>query len=126
MKRLLFLLSVILPIMAQSAIVQIDGINYELKESKKTASVASGEYSGEITIPSQVTYENITYEVVAIKSSAFAKTQITKITLPSSINTIHIEAFEDCTSLTNIGNLPTKLKEISTEYTVPPTLLEGL
>ena len=37
MKRLLFLLSVILPIMAQSASVQIDGINYELKESKKTA-----------------------------------------------------------------------------------------
>ena len=102
MKRLLFLLSVILPIMAQSAIVQIDGINYELKESKKTASVASGEYSGEITIPSQVTYENITYEVVAIKSSAFAGTQITKITLPSSINTIHIEAFEDCTSLNTI------------------------
>ena len=74
MKRLLFLLSVILPIMAQSAIVQINGINYDLSKSTLTAKVASGEYSGEITIPSQVTYESITYEVTEIKSYAFART----------------------------------------------------
>ena len=74
--------------MAQSAIVQIGGINYDLSKSTLTAKVASGEYSGEITIPSQVTYESITYEVTEIKSYAFEETQITKITLPSSINAI--------------------------------------
>ena len=88
--------------MAQSAIVQIGGINYDLSKSTLTAKVASGEYSGEITIPSQVTYESITYEVTEIKSYAFEETQITKITLPSSINAIHGYAFEDCTSLNTI------------------------
>ena len=102
MKRLLFLLSVILPIMAQSAIVQIGGINYDLSKSTLTAKVASGEYSGEITIPSQVTHESITYAVVEIKSYAFEETSITKLTLPSSIETINQYAFDDCTSLHTI------------------------
>ena len=102
MKRLLFLLSVILPIMAQSAIVQIGGINYDLSKSTLTAKVASGEYSGEITIPSQVTHESITYAVVEIKSYAFEETSITKLTLPSSIETINQYAFDDCTSLNTI------------------------
>ena len=88
--------------MVQSAVVQIDGIKYDLNKSKNTAAVASGEYSGEIIIPSQVTYQGIIYEVTEIKSSAFARTQITKVTLPSSINTINGWAFEDCTSLNTI------------------------
>ena len=88
--------------MAQSAIVQIGGINYDLSKSTLTAKVASGEYSGEITIPSQVTHESITYAVVEIKSYAFEETSITKLTLPSSIETINQYAFEDCTSLNTI------------------------
>ena len=88
--------------MVQSAVVQIDGINYDLNKSKKTAAVASGKYSGEITIPSQVTYESVTYAVVEIKSYAFKETSITKVNLLTCIETINQYAFEDCTSLNTI------------------------
>jgi hypothetical protein len=61
MKKIYFLfLLMLLPLLVNAHKVEIDGINYNLNTEVKTAEVvakSSGEYGGEITIPSIVTYD---------------------------------------------------------------------
>ena len=70
--------------------------------------------------------------VIAINTDAFrGQTDIVKVTLPDSIETIGINAFEGCSSLANI-NTPSSLKEIGSgafrgckalkSFTLPDTL----
>lgn len=78
-------------------------------------------YSGNITIPQQVTYNNRQYTVVGIGNSAFGTyhngssryhgTSITGIVLPNTIRYIGNSAFCKCENLTNI-ELPKSLKTI--------------
>lgn len=77
-------------------------------------------YSGHVTIPSTVNYNNRTFEVVGIGYAAFGyhsygddaygygyPTQITAVTLPSTIRYIRDQAFQGCT-IESI-NLPSSL-----------------
>ena len=62
-------------------------------------------YSGltEITIPSSVTYNNITYTVTSIGENAFENcSNLTSITIPNSVTNIGYCAFYGCSSLTSI------------------------
>ncbi len=71
-----------------------------------TVEVTSGntKYSGDITIPSSVTYNGITYAVTSIGSNAFRYcTSLTSVTIPNSVTSIGINAFEDCSSLTSVS-----------------------
>ena len=81
---------------------EINGINYKLNTKDNTAEVVSGTYSGEIIIPSSVSYDGKSYSVVSIGSSAFAGQNILKITLPNSITKINSYAFRNCTGLNTI------------------------
>ena len=60
-------------------------------------------YSGDITIPENVTYDNVTYNVTTIGSWAFFYcTGLTNITIGNSVTTIGESALEGCSGLTSI------------------------
>ena len=70
---------------------KIDGIYYNLKKYSRTAEVKSNpnKYTGEVVIPSSVTYNNETYRVTGIDDQAFYQcTELTGLTIPASITYI--------------------------------------
>lgn len=98
----------------------IDGIYYRLCDHLAMVEMPSKEgeygntalYSGTISIPASIYYKSITYSVVGIDDSAFAKCiGLTTITLPNSVTRIGNNAFQGCNSLTSI-NIPNSVKEI--------------
>lgn len=58
--------------------------------------------SGDIVIPSTVTYNGNTYTVIAVGNHAFEDASLTSIVLPSTIKTIGIGAFADARKLKQI------------------------
>ena len=112
MKKLftLFLLA-FLPLMASADPVEIDGICYSLSTVVNSqtsvvtheATVTSNGYTGEIVIPESVVYEDVTYTVTSIGSSAFFRCSgLTSITIPNSVTSIGSSAFSGCTGLTSV------------------------
>lgn len=114
-KQILFILSLLLPLMAHADKVQIDGIYYNLNTDIKTAEVTSspyGNYTGSIVIPQSVVYGGSTYHVTSIGSSAFSDCRgLTSVTIPGSTSIISSYAFKNCTSLSSI-TIPGNVKEI--------------
>ncbi len=106
--RKLYILTILLllPLVANAEKVEIDGINYNLNTEAKAAEViarSSGEYTGNITIPSTVTYKETVYNVTSIGDQAFKWcSSLTSITIPSSVTSIRNNAFYWCTGLTSI------------------------
>ena len=94
---------------------------YDFDSSTNTASVTykensyssyNNEYTGEVVIPSTVTYEGEEYNVTSIGDEAFYYCySLTSITLPEGVTSIGSSAFEDCYSLTSI-TLPKGVTEI--------------
>ena len=85
---------------------EVDGIYYYITSYREmTVNVTSGDekYSGDITIPSSVSYDGKDYIVTSIGSSAFEDcTSLTSITISDGVTSINGDAFEDCTSLTSV------------------------
>ena len=72
----------------------------------------SDEYSGNVVIPSSVTYSGNTYAVTSIGDYAFSRCSgLTSITIPNSVTSIGWFAFEGCSGLTSvtIGNSVTSI-----------------
>lgn len=89
----------------------VDGISYEIIEDSQNVSVAAGTltYSGDIVIPSTVTYDNCTYKVTTIGNSAFTNsTDLTSVAFPESLTKIGSYAFYGCSGLTALS-LPNSL-----------------
>ena len=104
MKKLfILLLSLSLSIMANAYDACIDGIYYNFNKEAKTASVTCKElktepytyptvitdYSGDIVIPSTVTFEGETYVVNEIGHYALEQCSLTSLTIPSTITAIN-------------------------------------
>ena len=106
MKKLLLLFfTLLLPLVASAYGVNIDGICYNLRDYNYTAEVISSnpQYSGEVTIPTPVTYNGYLYRVTSIGARAFdGCSELTSITLPNSVTSIGQYAFHDCSGLTSI------------------------
>ena len=107
MKKVLLLLGLMLLPLAVHAVSQkIDGIYYNLNPTAKTAEVVfrvKYQYSGDIVIPSSVTYEEIEYSVIGISANAFrGSSELTSVTIPSSVTSIGDGIFSGCTSLSSI------------------------
>lgn len=93
---------------AQADKVKIGDLYYDLYSTDNTAAVTSpsslSEYSGDIIIPSSVTYEGITYNVTYIKSYAFRNcTGLISINIPNSITGVGDNVFYGCTGLVTIS-----------------------
>ena len=92
--------------------IKINGIFYNINYTTKTAEVTYknpieiifGEnYTGDITIPSTITYNNDIYSVTAIGEGAFRDcSALTSITIPNSVTSIGEGAFWGCSGLTSI------------------------
>lgn len=84
--------------------IKIGSIYYDLY-SNKTAVVCrvsngDAEYAGNINIPAEVVYEGETYKVTDIGSHAFEDcSELTSVTIPTSIYEIGQYAFSNCTKL---------------------------
>ena len=132
--------------------VTIDGIRYILDTYNKTAEVTYSanlnigrNYSGDIVIPRQITYNSNKYNVTRIGERAFTgnnsstyitsisipnsvksigkeafwrSTLITSVTIPNSVTSIGISAFEGCTGLTSVTlpNSITSIEESTFDY----------
>ena len=92
---------------------EVDGIFYNiLSEEDRTVEVTYkgsysdeyfGEYSGNVVIPANVTYEGTTYSVTTIGYGAFYFCNyLTSIEIPNSVTTIGYGAFGNCIGFTSI------------------------
>ena len=63
----------------------------------------SSKYSGDITIPSTVTYNGTTYDVTSIGDKAFYECQsLISLTIPECLTSIGKEAFYNCVKLKSV------------------------
>ena len=91
---------------------EIDGIYYNFSGNEAIVVYGSPKYSGEVTIPSSVTYDGTTYSVTSIGDWAFEGCSgLTSVTIGNSVTSIGVGAFEDCSGLTSvtIGNSVTSI-----------------
>ena len=123
-KTYLLFLMMLLQVAASATPVKINGIYFNLFSSNFKAVVTNsnggnglgatgtGSYSGQITIPSSVTYNGTTYSVTSIGPNAFQNcSSLTSVTIPNSVTEIGSSAFSSCTSLTSV-TIPNSVTEI--------------
>lgn len=81
-----------------------DGIKYRLHNSTLTADVAGYEstLSGDVVIPSSISYDSKTYSVTFIDEDAFDSCDIISITIPDSVTSIGDGAFHSCDKLVSV------------------------
>lgn len=91
---------------AASAKFQVGGMSYNItSETDLTVAVASNSpaYSGDMTVPATITYENKEYKVTSIEKTAFQSCKkLTALSLPATMTAIPASALSFCTSLTGI------------------------
>ena len=115
-----------MPLASMAYDFEVDGIYYKLTGSSSVAVTSKGDgrwssdytgsYSGDITIPSTVNYNNKSYAVTSIGDSAFYYcSSLTSIAIPEGVTSIGSSAFEGCSSLTSI-TIPEGVTAIS-DYT---------
>ena len=84
----------------------IDGINYSVITKGQVATViklSSGQYSGDIVIPSSIIVENVECRVTEIGEGAFEGClKLKSVVIGNCVTTIGNKAFSGCSSLTSI------------------------
>ena len=113
-KLLLTLLISIMSLSASAYHFMVDGIAYDITSDSESVSVTyttsayptaskHSSYSGNIVIPSKVTYSGKTYTVKVIDFDAFCWCDgLTSVTIPNSVTSIGQSAFESCSGLTSV------------------------
>jgi len=93
---------------------KVDGIYYEIHGTNVYVTHYNyhNSYSGNVTIPSTVTYNNTTYSVTSIGNRAFEDCSgLTSVTIPNTVTSIEDHAFYYCSGLTSI-NIPNSVTSI--------------
>ena len=93
---------------------KVDGIYYKIIDNEASVTYKSyryydhdphyeSDYTGDVVIPSTVTYNGKTYPVTSIYNHAFYYCRtLTSITIPNSITSISWDAFWECAGLTRV------------------------
>ena len=120
MKKISFLfLALVCAMNIMAETVKIDGLYYSLGTT--TATLVKDQTSDQstykayinVTVPASVYYNNYTYPVTTIGTSAFEYcSNLQSVTLPNSITVINTDAFYGCTKLGDV-NLPEGLTTIN-------------
>ena len=89
---------------------------YKIHNSNSVWVVRSPGIQGNLIIPSQVVHNGYVYPVTEIDESAFSETGVTNhgltsVVIPNSVTAIRYRAFEGCTNLTSVS-LPSSLVSI--------------
>lgn len=96
-QRLLFLVFCLLVAGKTFAAVEIGGINYNLSEATKEASVARSSFNGELVIPDFVEVEGTVYKVTKIDPRSFINCiNLTSVSIPETVTSIMAGAFYKC------------------------------
>ena len=92
---------------------EVDGIRYEIGENNTVSVIGNmKQYSGDVVIPSQVTYDGTIYSVTSIEKNTFHRNSaITSVTIPNSVTSIGESAFGACTKLSTVS-IPNSVTEI--------------
>lgn len=122
MKKLLVSLVLSFIVLASKAInFTVDGIYYYTIDDERVSvkvdyyydqtaqKIVYRYYTGNLTIPSSVTYQEKTYKVTRV--DLWGCSELTSISLPSTLEEIGEGGFSDCSQLTQI-TLPESLKKI--------------
>ena len=98
------LLSVLMSMPVSAYDFEKNGIYYNIEGDHVSVTYSgNGVYTGSVSIPSQVTYDGVTYPVTAIGEWAFEGGEgMTYLSIPSSITSIGEYAFIDCGSNINV------------------------
>jgi hypothetical protein len=119
-RLLLFVISLLLPIIASAEKVLIGGIYYNLTAVGETYTAEvtfdmSNPYTDEVIIPSFINYYGNDYTVNAIGQDAFADcSDLTSITIPNSVTSIGLRAFQSCSKLNSI-TIPNSVTSIGSK-----------
>ena len=121
MKKItLTLLAVMACTLSFAETVKINGLYYSLGTTTATlvkdqsSDLSTYKAYTSVDVPASVTYNNYTYPVVTIGTSAFEScSNLQSVTLPNSITAIYTDAFYGCSKLEDI-NLPEGLTTINT------------
>lgn len=98
----------------ESIEIILNGIKYRLNIDK-TAEVLANDYSGDIIIPENVTYNDVTYRITSLENGCFNDcSYLTSISLPDGITSLGKNCFYSCDKLTSIS-LPEGLTSLGNE-----------
>lgn len=87
----------------ESIEIILNGIKYRLNIDK-TAEVLANDYSGDIIIPENVTYNDVTYRITSLENGCFNDcSYLTSISLPDGITSLGKNCFYSCDKLTSIS-----------------------
>ena len=114
-KKVLILLFLLLPMMANAYSFSDGTFAYNINNDKQTVTVVANTnaYSGDLVIPATVTNEGQTYQVTEVGASAFKNcTRLYSIQFPEGLKIIGNNAFVGCTGLESV-KLPNSLEQIN-------------
>lgn len=112
---------------------EVEVVNPSLHPLSNNGNPGVSTYTGEITIPAEVTHDSTTYKVTAIGRHAFYgydnvgeySCSVTKVALPEGITEIGEGAFSYCTSLSSL-NIPSTVTTIGASAFANCTALTAL
>lgn len=119
-KSLTILVTACIPSIAMSQNFMSGGIGYHVLSTDSHTVEVTGKqnctpYSGNINIPATVSYNGITYDVVALGEEAFYGASLSGITIPSSVTQIKYGCFlfANCPSTINVPASVTDIEALA-------------